>query len=505
MIHPREFRWRWTDLPLRQKGLIVVAIPLLPLLVMGALVYASQRRADEADRMVTHALEVKAAIDRTQMLLVEAELGARGYLVSRSADTLELFRAANAAVPGAIQRLTALVRDPEQVERLKRLPVLAQGRPLTSIVDYVDATSAGAPMPLDLLERNRDTMSALRTLLREMQHAEDVLLEARTMRAREARRGALLATAGGVALGLAGGIVAAILFTSGIGGRVAIATANARRLSSGEPLAPMATARDEVGDLSASLIAASALLQERDAELKRRIAELAAANGELEAFSYSVSHDLRAPLRHVAGFATLLKKRAGDALDEEGKRYLETITGAAARMGRLIDDLLAFSRMGRAEMMNTRVNLDEIVEDVIRNTREDTTQRRIKWTTHPLPSVAGDPALLRLAFENLVSNAIKYTAPRPVAEIEIGARPSVNGERVVYIRDNGVGFDMAYADKLFGVFQRLHTADQFDGTGIGLANVRRIVQRHGGRAWAEGAIDRGATFFVALPQEGRAG
>jgi signal transduction histidine kinase len=280
--------------------------------------------------------------------------------------------------------------------------------------------------------------------------------------------------------------------------------------------------RDEIGRLAAAFQAMSTEVQaarqqletrveERtraisglNTELESRVADLKGLSAELESFSYSVSHDLRAPLRHIAGFAALLQKRAGDALDAEAGRYLRTIVESAARMGRLVDDLLAFSRMGRMEMLHNQVNLDDLVRDVVQEVSQDAADRRIRWTTHPLPTVAGDPAMLRLVFANLVANAVKYTRPRELAEIEIGAQPSANGERVVYVRDNGVGFDMTYVDKLFGVFQRLHGADQFEGTGIGLANVRRIVQRHGGRSWAEGAIDRGATFFVSLP-EGEAG
>jgi PAS domain S-box-containing protein len=244
----------------------------------------------------------------------------------------------------------------------------------------------------------------------------------------------------------------------------------------------------------------SETLEQRVAE---RTGQLKSVNEELESFSYSVSHDLRAPLRHIAGFAAMLQQRAGAALDAEASRHVSTIVEAAARMSRLVEDLLGFSRMGRAEMLQTRVDLNEVVRDVLHEVQLQASGRRINWTNHPLPSVAGDRAMLRLAFQNLVANAVKYTAPREVAEIEIGARPSVNGERVVYVRDNGVGFDMAYVDKLFGVFQRLHAAEQFEGTGIGLANVRRIVHRHGGRTWAEGAVDCGATFFISLPAHER--
>jgi light-regulated signal transduction histidine kinase (bacteriophytochrome) len=168
-------------------------------------------------------------------------------------------------------------------------------------------------------------------------------------------------------------------------------------------------------------------------------------------------------------------------------------------MGRLLDDLLAYSRMGRAEMLCHDVNLTDIVNEVVAEAGADTAGRTIQWHTRPLPLVRGDRNMLRAAFINLVGNAVKYTSTRQVAEIEIGSQPATNGDRVVYVRDNGVGFDMAYADKLFGVFQRLHGPDEFEGTGIGLANVRRIVQRHGGKTWAEGSVDHGATFFISLP------
>ncbi len=234
-------------------------------------------------------------------------------------------------------------------------------------------------------------------------------------------------------------------------------------------------------------------------ELHRRGELLEAANKELEAFSYSVSHDLRAPLRHIDGYASLLAKAAHVSLDDKAKRYLQTISESATRMGQLIDDLLVFSRMGRQEMLQGTVNLNQLIASVLHDLRHDLQDRAISWTIAQLPEVTGDAAMLRQVFTNLVSNAIKFTGTRPQATIEIGSRQSSQEEAVVFVRDNGVGFDMRYANKLFGVFQRLHRADEFDGTGIGLANVRRIIHRHGGKTWAEGALGEGATFFVSLP------
>jgi signal transduction histidine kinase len=236
-------------------------------------------------------------------------------------------------------------------------------------------------------------------------------------------------------------------------------------------------------------------------ELAERSTQLAAANRELEAFSYSVSHDLRAPLRHISGFTDLLQKSPGTELEPARKRYLRLISESAVRMGELIDALLVFSRMGRTEMLQSRVDLNSIVRGARREATQADPARNVRWNIHPLPEVPGDPTMLQLVFTNLLSNAFKYSRDQGNAEIEIGAAEGETGEVVIYVKDNGVGFNMAYAGRLFGVFQRLHRAEEFEGTGIGLANVQRIVLRHGGRVWAEGEPGKGATFFVALPKE----
>jgi PAS domain S-box-containing protein len=232
--------------------------------------------------------------------------------------------------------------------------------------------------------------------------------------------------------------------------------------------------------------------------LSQHAAQLETANKELESFSYSVSHDLRAPLRHVQGYVEMLTREAGAGLSEKARRYLKTIADAGREMGELIDDLLAFSRMGRAEMSEGEVDLAVLAEEVRMAHEGGCAGRAVRWTIRPVPRVRGDAAMLRVVLTNLLSNAVKYTRPRPVAEIEFGCRGTEEGRIVCYIRDNGAGFDMKYADKLFGVFQRLHRADEFEGTGIGLASVRRIVGRHGGRVWAEARVDAGATFYFTL-------
>lgn len=237
---------------------------------------------------------------------------------------------------------------------------------------------------------------------------------------------------------------------------------------------------------------------ELELRVGERTAQLEAANQELQAFSYSVSHDLRAPLRHVMGFVDLLQKEAGPSLSDKNRHHLTTISEAAKRMGNLIDDLLAFSRIGQAGLRKTEVNLDQLVPETLGDFRADTELRKINWEIHPLPTVQADRALLRLVLVNLIGNAVKFTSKRAAARIQIGC-DLTNTEAVIFIRDNGAGFDPRYAGKLFGVFQRLHSREEFEGTGIGLANVRRIIHRHGGRTWAEGVVDGGATFYFSLP------
>jgi len=235
---------------------------------------------------------------------------------------------------------------------------------------------------------------------------------------------------------------------------------------------------------------------ERDLAIHRE--HLEAVNQELEAFSYSVSHDLRAPLRHIDGFTRLLAEHLGPSLDATGRRYLTKVSGSARQMVELIDDLLGFSHIGRAELRSTRLDFSGLVQEVLRFLEPETAGRAIEWVISALPAGQGDPQLLRLVFQNLIGNALKYTRPNHRARIEI-AVSRARDEIIFSIRDNGVGFDMRHVERLFGVFQRLHSDAEFEGTGIGLANVKRIVQRHGGRVWAEGAVGEGACFYFSLP------
>lgn len=269
------------------------------------------------------------------------------------------------------------------------------------------------------------------------------------------------------------------------------------------------TTNDETGALADSFNAMLSQIEKRDLQLSdnrehledevtKRTSQLEAANKELEAFSYSVSHDLRAPLRHIDGFAELLSRHAENLLDDKGRRYMKMISDSVKEMGILIDDLLAFSRMGRAEMREADVDMNAIVSNVIAGLAPEQDGRDIVWDIGELRQVRADPSLMTMVFQNLIGNALKYTRTREKAEI--GITSTDEGGRIVFcVKDNGVGFDMKYVDKLFGVFQRLHRSEDFEGTGIGLANVRRIIQRHQGITWAEGKVGEGASFYFSLP------
>lgn len=243
---------------------------------------------------------------------------------------------------------------------------------------------------------------------------------------------------------------------------------------------------------------AEAAVAQLNADLSQRAAQLEEANRELESFSYSVSHDLRAPLRHVQGYVELLRQDTGGNLSEKSQRYLRTIGDAAIQMGQLIDDLLAFSRMGRAALREAPVALDDLVQEAMRGLEMAVQGRNIEWRIEALPRVLGDPSMLRQVLANLLGNAVKYSKQRDPAVIEIGTGADEGDQAVIFVKDNGAGFDMAYAHKLFGVFQRLHRPEEFEGTGIGLALVRRIIARHGGRIWAEATPGQGATFSFTL-------
>jgi light-regulated signal transduction histidine kinase (bacteriophytochrome) len=237
-------------------------------------------------------------------------------------------------------------------------------------------------------------------------------------------------------------------------------------------------------------------------KVRQRTTQLEVVNKELEAFAYTVSHDLRAPLRHISNYVHFLTSSTSSTLSEQDRGFLNNIVSSTERMTKLIDDLLAFSRMGVSEIRPVAIDTQALLEDSLKQIQPEIGSRKIVWKKAPLPPLQGDLSLLRQVFVNLLSNAVKYTRQRDPAEIEIGLQETED-ETIIFVRDNGAGFDMKYSPKLFGVFQRLHRQDEFEGTGVGLANVRRIIARHGGRTWAEGKVDGGATFYFTLPKKPR--
>ncbi|KGK56415.1 MULTISPECIES: sensor histidine kinase [Xanthomonas] len=244
-------------------------------------------------------------------------------------------------------------------------------------------------------------------------------------------------------------------------------------------------------------------IQELNRQMEGKVEQVSEVNRELEAFSYSVSHDLRAPLRHVAGFSDKLARHLGDAADEKSRHYMEVISSSARRMASLIDDLLVYSRLGRSALRLQAVDMQSLVAEtraiLDSNLQSENTGHRVDWQIAPLPVLVADENMMRQLWMNLLGNAVKYSAKREVAKIEVTYTPMADGGHQFSVRDNGAGFDMEYSAKLFGVFQRLHKASEYAGTGIGLASVRRVLTRHGGRIWAEGIVDEGATFYFVLP------
>lgn len=269
------------------------------------------------------------------------------------------------------------------------------------------------------------------------------------------------------------------------------------RNQQGEVIGIIGVARD-ISDRKLAEQQIKQLNQDLERRVKERTAQLEVANQELEAFSYSVSHDLRAPLRSIDGFSIALLECYGEQLDDKGKHYLQRVRNASQRMGELIDDLLLLARVTRSEMHCQTVNLSEIVQAIVSDLQHAQPERIVKASVAPQVTAQGDPRLLRIAFENLLNNAWKFTSKKSDPTIEFGTLSQQDNTTVYFVRDNGAGFDQAYATNLFGAFQRLHTADEFPGTGIGLATVKRIVHRHGGRVWANGAVEQGATFYFTL-------
>jgi len=476
---------------LRKRFRASAAISLGAILLLALLLGRSYLAAREAQATEDVARSLQKQI--LELAIVRDE-----YLFRREARARQQLEMKTDRIQGLLDRARATFQGLREVEILEGMDRSFQrGNALTAelVALPVPDGRGGAGWADDFDLEGRMRTEILR-LAHELYSRADALggSAAARVRATETQTGALAIAL--VALALAVTTANAFQSTRLVEERVERLRRGAERVAAGELDHRIAIAGDdELADLGRTFDAMVVRLQASYASLER-------SNRELEAFSYSVSHDLRAPLRHVTGFVGLLRAHAPQALDAKSQHYLDVISQAATRMGQLIDDLLTFSRMGRVEMKRGPVPLDALVGEVVRDLGPETAGREMVWDIAPLPVVEGDAAMLRQVWTNLIANAVKFSRTRTPARITIGARSGGPGEVHVFVRDNGVGFDMKYAAKLFQVFQRLHSSEEFEGTGIGLANVQRIVSRHGGRVWAEGVVDGGATFWMSLPVPG---
>jgi signal transduction histidine kinase len=447
-------------------GSLALAVLLLGLI--GVVINRSMTRLIQTAEQVSHTHEVLETFEAVMSDMADAETSQRGFTISGNEVFLAPYRAALTDIQTHTNQLRELVADnPGQQARLAQLNTLITTK-LTGIqetirVRRVEGFEAARTRVAG--GNGQPVMDEIRRVIEEMRATELGLLRRRDQAARTSADHAFT------------------FAWTGSGVSVVLLLFSFYRL------------KREIAERERAEIQIKGLNQ----NLQAHAAQLEAANKELEAFSYSVSHDLRAPLRHIHGFVEILQKEPGGR-SAKAEGCLKFIADSARQMGNLVDDLLEFSRMGRSEIHVSQVDLPQLVLDARQQLAGACGQRDIDWRIGPLPEVRGDPAMLRLALVNLLGNAVKFTAGRARAEIAVTSREEP-GEHVISVRDNGVGFDMQYVGKLFGVFQRLHHADEFEGTGIGLASVRRIIHRHGGRTWAEGTPGQGAAFYFSLPKE----
>ncbi len=503
----------WANVPVAYKGLLVVVLPVVALVATFLLRLPFSEQQQETTTLLTRAADTRDRAHEMLIALLDVETGARGFLLTRDEAYLQPYGDAAARVPHALAALRAVVADGTEHRHFENLAAHAERR--VRVADEVVALGrSGATMSDPALIRHlvegKKEMTAARAMLDTLlatQHERVAQSEEELRRIRQRLIPLVWITFLG---GFIGAGTAMYLFATGIARRVAALRRNAERLAQGDRLRhEPSRGHDEIGELDRAMRRAAITIRERDhalralnTTLEQSLHEQQILNRELEAFSYSVSHDLRAPLRSIDGFAQALREDWGDRLDEAGQDHLSRVRNAAQRMGRLIDDLLKLSRLSRTQIQRVDVDLSQMARSVAGELHERNPTRRVEWQIDENLRASCDPALARIMLENLLGNAWKFTSKTDNARIEFTVLPESDPVTFV-VRDNGAGFDMKYADKLFAPFQRLHGEREFPGIGIGLATVQRIVHKHGGQVRPRAEIGEGASFFFTLePSDG---
>ncbi|MDM9581671.1 MULTISPECIES: sensor histidine kinase [unclassified Nostoc] len=475
---------------------------------VGIISYLSLLQYRENAQRVTHTREVLEKTKEVMSQIKDAETGQRGYLLTGKERYLEPYRTATGQIAQKLQALRQLTADnPNQQRQLDRLEPLISKK-LVLIEQTINARSKNLESALQIIQtdRGQQIMEDIRMLTRDMENEEKELLKQRSMEANaSAHQTTLLTIFGSIIASAIIGLAATITNQELVKRKlmenylqnardeleIEISKRTAELRNTNEELQ---TEINERKKAESEILRLNVQLEQRVAE---RTAQLEATNKEMEAFSYSVSHDLRAPLRSIDGFSQALLEDYADKLDALGQNYLQRVRAATQRMAQLIDDLLNLSRLTRSEMRYEKVDLSALVEAIATELHKTQPERQVEFVIAPGLVANGDAHLLRIVLENLLGNAWKFTGKHQKARIEFGLLLQDNTD-VYFVRDDGTGFDMAYVEKLFGAFQRLHAMTEFEGTGIGLATVQRIIHRHGGRVWAESAVEQGATFYFTL-------
>jgi len=467
---------------LRAKGLVIIAIPLLFELAFALLVMRLDRAARLDHEAEIRGGEVYFSAFHLLQLLVDAETGIRGYVITAKPSFTEPYDRAIREVPKELRTFRAITthlpQDARAIENLV-VPLIVYHASQRQLVDSGRRDQAIAAVQSGEGKRKMDAFrAATEHFIAHHRELED----ARGRKNALLRRGLRNIILGGLLVNIVAAAAMALYFGSSISSRLAVLVENTYRVEGQRPLRRRLRGQDEIAQL--------------DARFHDMVAALEKSRAELESFSYSVSHDLRAPLRAVNGYARMLEEDCTEQLDGEGKRYVATIRSEAKRMGTLIDDLLAFSRLGRQPLQRSTVDIVALAREALADVAP---QKEVTVNFDAPPPAQADRAMLRQVLVNLLSNAVKFSARSPEIRIDVGGKHGEK-ENIYWVRDRGAGFDMRFADKLFGVFERLHGAHEFQGTGVGLAIVQRVIDRHGGRVWAESEEGRGACFYFSLPR-----